>query len=229
MNILLIDDDGDFTALMADYLSSEGFECECCSDPRQGLERAMSGAADAVVLDVMMPDLDGIEVLRAIRRQSSLPVLMLTARGDSIDRVAGLELGADDYLPKPVYPRELVARLRAVLRRTRGDDSGAVQQDELAVGPLTISTQRRQAVLRGTVCPLTATEFNIVVELARKPEQVLSKDTLSRIVLNRPHEPYDRSIDVHISNIRHKFAELGGGIEVDTVRAIGYRLAIAQQ
>lgn len=227
MRILLIDDDDDFSAMMADYLSSEGFTCERSSDPRRGLERALSGEADAVILDVMMPELDGIELLRTIRRQSLLPVLMLTARGDNIDRVAGLELGADDYMAKPVYPREVVARLGAVFRRIRNVAADPAQSDEMAVGPLRISLQQREATLFGEHCPLTTTEFNIVVELARRPANVLSKDMLSELVLHRPREPYDRSIDVHISNIRHKLAEQGGGVEIETVRAIGYRMMLS--
>ncbi|CAN7578999.1 response regulator transcription factor [Phenylobacterium sp. LjRoot219] len=224
MRILLIDDDDTFTAMMAEYLESEGFACERAHDPLGGLERALSGRFDAVVLDVMMPQLDGMELLRRLRRQSALPVVMLTAKGDSIDRVVGLELGADDYLPKPVYPRELVARLRAVLRRVQSDPPAANDKSELAIGPLRIAPAKREAWLRERLLVLTGTEFDLLLQLARLPGDAITKDELSERALRRPREPYDRSVDVHISNLRQKLGAAGGGVEIETVRAIGYRL-----
>jgi two-component system OmpR family response regulator len=224
VRILLIDDDHAFTAMMAEYLTSEGIDCERAADPFDGLERALSGQFDAAVLDVMMPQLDGMELLRRLRRESALPVLMLTAKGDNIDRVIGLELGADDYLPKPVYPRELVARLRAVLRRVQPGASTAAASSELVVGPLRIAPQRRESWLHGALLALTGTEFDLLLLLAQRPGEVLSKDELSERALRRPREPYDRSVDVHVSNLRQKLGAAGGGLEIETVRAIGYRL-----
>ena len=171
-----------------------------------------------------MPGIDGIEVLRRIRQKSSLPILMLTAKGDGIDRVVGLELGADDYLAKPALPREVVARLRAVLRRVRGEPLFADSQREFVFGPLRISPLKREVHLHGRACALTSTEFNIIIELVRRSEEVLTKDELSQRALHRHREAYDRSIDVHVSNIRYKLQQYGGGVEIETVRAIGYRL-----
>ena len=224
MRVLLIDDDSAFTAMMAEYLTSEGFACERAHDPFDGLERALSGAFDAAVLDVMMPELDGMELLRRLRRESALPVLMLTAKGDGIDRVLGLELGADDYLPKPVYPRELVARLRAVMRRVQSEPPAPTTKGELTIGPLRIAPSRRESWLGQRPLVLTGTEFDLMLELARQRGDVVSKDELSERALRRTREPYDRSVDVHVSNLRQKLASAGGGLEIETVRAIGYRL-----
>ena len=227
MRILLIDDDQAFTAMMAEYLGSEGFTCVCANEPLDGLQQALSGQFDAAVLDVMMPQLDGMELLRRLRRVSDLPVLMLTAKGDSIDRVIGLELGADDYLPKPVYPRELVARLRAVLRRFQADAPAEHSRSEFSVGPLRIAPARRESWLGDNPLTLTATEFGILMQLALKPGEVLTKDELSEETLGRPRERYDRSIDVHVSNIRHKIGQASPqGLEIETVRSIGYRLRL---
>jgi two-component system OmpR family response regulator len=149
---------------------------------------------------------------------------MLTARGDRIDRVGGLELGADDYLPKPCYPPELVARLRAVLRRVMSGESLDVGRAERRIGPLTIAPARRECFLCGCLLDLTASEFELLDQLSRKPGEVVSKDELSARALGRVREAYDRTVDVHISNLRQKLAACGGGIEIETVRAIGYRL-----
>jgi two-component system OmpR family response regulator len=224
LRVLLIDDDVAFTAMMAEYLAGEDFDCERTSDPEAGLAMALSGRFDAAVLDVMMPGLDGMELLRRLRRQSKMPVLMLTARGDSIDRVGGLELGADDYLPKPCYPRELVARLRAVLRRVSSDEPHDVEKTERRFGPLVIAPARRESSIGGKALDLTASEFDLLDQLSRRPGEVVTKDELSERALRRPREPYDRSVDVHISNLRQKLAAAGGGLEIETVRAIGYRL-----
>ena len=224
MRVLLIDDDDAFTAMMAEYLTAEGIECERTGDPFEGLDRALSGRFDAAVLDIMMPQLDGMELLRRLRRESALPVLMLTAKGDGIDRVVGLELGADDYVPKPAYPREVVARLRAVLRRVQADPPTPGPKTEVHIGALRILPPRREAWLNGRLLILTGTEFEVLHQLARRPDEVLSKDELSEGALRRRREPYDRSVDVHVSNLRHKLSATGGGLEIETVRAIGYRL-----
>ena len=210
--------------MMAEYLQGEDFECERTSDPEAGLAMALSGRFNAAVVDVMMPGLDGLELLRRLRRQSKMPVLMLTARGDSIDRVSGLELGADDYLPKPCYPRELVARLRAVLRRVSSDEPQDVEKAERRFGDLTIAPARRESFIGDRGLDLTASEFDLLDQLSRRPGEVVTKDELSERALRRPREPYDRSVDVHISNLRQKLAAAGGGLEIETVRAIGYRL-----
>jgi DNA-binding response OmpR family regulator len=228
VRILLIDDDAAFTTMMAEYLASEGFSCERAHDPFDGLERALSGRFDAAVLDVMMPQLDGMELLRRLRRESALPVVMLTAKGDGVDRVLGLELGADDYLPKPVFARELVARLRAVMRRVQSEPLKAVGKSELSIGPLRVAQSRRECWLHGQHLPLTSTEFDLIALFAKQPGDVLSKDELSERALRRPREPYDRSVDVHVSNLRQKLGGAGGGVEIETVRAVGYRLKVPE-
>jgi two-component system OmpR family response regulator len=212
--------------MMAEYLSTEGIACARASDPFDGLERALSGGFDAVVLDVMMPQLDGRELLRRLRRETALPVLMLTAKGDDIDRVVGLELGADDYLAKPVYPRELVARLRAVLRRVQSPPPTV--KSEITYGALRIAPARRESWLGDRPLQLTSSEFDLMMELVRQPGDVSSKDELSERALGRPREAYDRSVDVHVSNLRQKFSLAGGGVEIETVRAIGYRLRLSE-
>jgi DNA-binding response OmpR family regulator len=222
VRVLLIDDDSAFTALLAEYLVGDGFACEQASDPRAGLERALTERFDAVFLDVMMPELDGMELLRRLRRETALPVLMLTAKGDSIDRIVGLELGADDYIPKPVHPRELAARLRAVLRRQQPEAQGAAR--EVIVGPLRLAPASRQGWLGDHELNLTVSEFDLLLLLARRPGEVLTKDELFERALRRPREPYDRSVDVHVSNLRQKLATAGGGVEIETARALGYRL-----
>jgi two-component system OmpR family response regulator len=227
LRILLIDDDEAFTAMMAEFLTAEHFDCERASDPEQGLSMALSGRFDAAVVDVMMPRLDGLELLRRLRRESLLPVLMLTARGDGIDRVSGLELGADDYLSKPCYPRELVARLGAVLRRTKTSGATNPGHGERQVGQLRITPARRECFCGERALDLTASEFDLLYQLSFRPGEVVSKDELSERALRRTREPYDRSVDVHISNLRQKLAVIGGGVEIETVRAIGYRLKAA--
>ena len=224
MRVLLIDDDSAFTALLAEYLVGDGFACEQASDPRAGLERALTERFDAVILDVMMPELDGMELLRRLRRETALPVLMLTAKGDSIDRIVGLELGADDYIPKPVHPRELAARLRAVLRRQQPDTQGPGPVREVVVGPLRLAPASRQSWLGSLELALTVSEFDLLLLLGRRPGEVLTKDELFERALRRPREPYDRSVDVHVSNLRQKLAAAGGGVEIETARALGYRL-----
>lgn len=174
----------------------------------------------------MLPDMSGIDVLRQVRKKSRLPIIMLTAKGDNIDRVIGLEMGADDYMPKPCYPRELVARLRAVLRRFEEQptlssiDSGIITQ-----GGLTLNPSTRSSEWQGKPFDLTASEFNLLELLLRSPERVVTKDELSDKGLGRPREAYDRSVDVHISNIRQKLAALPGNhLNIETVRSIGYRI-----
>ncbi|GKW25872.1 response regulator transcription factor [Pectobacterium polonicum] len=225
MNILLVDDDVELGDMLCEYLNAEGFSTSRVLTGKEGVDGAMSGDYTAMILDVMLPDMSGIDVLRQIRKTQSLPVIMLTARGDNIDRVIGLEMGADDYMPKPCYPRELVARLRAVLRRY--DEQPSTKRDEsvAASGDLVLNPATRISEWRGKPFDLTASEFNLLELLLRFPERVVSKDELSEKCLGRRREAYDRSVDVHISNIRQKLgALLGNTMTIETVRSVGYRI-----
>lgn len=230
--ILLVDDDAELGAMLAEYLEGEGFEVSQAYSGSEGLARALQGHYAVVLLDIMMPGMGGIEVLRELRGKSRVPVIMLTAKGDDVDRVIGLELGADDYIPKPYYPRELVARIRAVLRRAdqsagAGPDTvrEAENSEELQHGVLVMKTASRLAHYGDTVLDLTVSEFNLLEVLMRAGERALSKDELSRKVLGRPREAYDRSIDVHMSNLRQKLqAASGDSGMIETVRGFGYRL-----
>ncbi|EPC4028455.1 response regulator transcription factor [Aeromonas salmonicida] len=225
MKILLVDDDLELGTMLSEYLGGEGFVITHVLAGKSGVQHALSGNYVAVVLDIMLPDINGSEVLRQIRHDSMIPVIMLTAKGDNIDRVIGLEMGADDYVPKPCYPRELVARLRAVLRRVEPAPAPAGKGDGLRLAELTLSPATRQCHWQGEPLELTATEFNLLELLLRAPERVVSKDELSLHGLGRPREPYDRSVDVHICNIRQKLQALAGeAIGIETVRSIGYRL-----
>jgi len=213
--------------MLCEYLLSEGFRVKAVFNGEDGVEHALSGEHDAVILDVMMPRLSGIEVLREIRKQSEIPILMLTARGDQVDRVVGLELGADDYVAKPHYPRELVARLRAILRRNSA--AIAPKADLLTLGDLEVQIAARRAVCRGVHVDLTATEFNFLVALMRAGDDVTTKDILSLQGLGRARQSYDRSVDVHVSNLRMKLeACSAGAVVVETVRGVGYRLLAGQ-
>ena len=210
--------------MVAEYLAVEGFETKVVYNGEDGVTAALSGAYDAVILDVMMPRLSGIEVLRRVRQSSAIPVIMLTAKGDDVDRVIGLEMGADDYVPKPYYPRELVARLRAVLRRAPAPAARRIP-DVLSAGRLSLWPLQRRAERDGQALDLTVSEFNLLEILMRAGDEVASKDELSMQALGRRHEAYDRSVDVHMSNLRQKLnLEPGADVEIETVRGIGYRL-----
>jgi DNA-binding response OmpR family regulator len=220
-HILLIDDDIELSGMLGDYLRHEGFDVAIANDGESGVVKALGGNCDLAVLDVMMPGINGVEVLRRIRAASRLPVLMLTARGDDLDRILGLELGADDYVPKPCLPRELVARIRAILRRTAADSSTAV----LSVGMLSLWPERRQAELAGRSLPLTSAEFGLLEVLLRNGGRVVSKAELSEGGLGRPLARFDRSVDVHISAIRQKLGSHADGRSwIQTVRGVGYQL-----
>ena len=219
--ILVIDDDIDLCELLTDYLTTEGFAVEVVHDGEAGPERALAGDFDLVVLDVMLPGIDGFEVLRRLRTGSATPVLMLTARGDDVDRIVGLEMGADDYLPKPFNPRELVARIRAVQRRTAA--APATGGEAVAVGDVTLDLGGRTVHVGGVPVELTSVEFSLLEVLIRLAGQVVSREDLSLQALGRELNPYDRSIDVHVSSLRRKLGTLGEESErIKTVRGIGY-------
>ena len=222
--ILLVDDDVELATMLSDYLVRDGFEVLAVPDGESGVSEALSGRFALVVLDVMMPGIGGIEALRRIRAASTLPVLMLTARGDDLDRIVGLELGADDYVPKPCLPRELAARLRAILRRSQQSAEPAAQAP-LLVGPLKLMPAQRRVEWDGTPVELTSTEFNLLEILARNAGRPVSKNDLSAQALGRPLARFDRSIDVHLSSIRHKLGSLPDGRScIQTVYRQGYQL-----
>lgn len=221
--ILLIDDDVELAQLLTDYLGGEGHVVEHAADGRTGLERALELSPALVILDVMLPGKNGFEVLRELRQRSDVPVLMLTARGDDVDRIVGLEIGADDYLGKPFNPRELSARIRAILRRTEPASSDA--PSSITVDDVTLEPGARRVVLRegGATRELevTSVEFALLELFLKNAGRVLDRDELSEKVLGRRFSPYDRSIDVHVSNLRRKVGE--GRIK--TVRGSGYLYA----
>ena len=222
--ILLVDDDVELATMLSDYLVRDGFEVLAVPDGESGVAEALSGRFALVVLDVMMPGIGGIEALRRIRAASTVPVLMLTARGDDLDRIVGLELGADDYVPKPCLPRELAARLRAILRRSQQSAEPAAQAP-LLVGPLKLMPAQRRVEWDGTPVELTSTEFNLLEILARNAGRPVSKNDLSAQALGRPLARFDRSIDVHLSSIRHKLGSLPDGRScIQTVYRQGYQL-----
>lgn len=220
-HVLLIDDDTVLSGMLTQYLSGEGFQSVAVVTGEDGLLAAASGGFDAVILDIMLPGLNGIEVLRRLRQVSDVPVIMLSAKGSDNDRVVGLEMGADDYVAKPYYPREMVARLRAVLRRREMKIPGA----SLCMGRLVLNSSTREALWNENALTLTTSEFNILEALLRTRELVATKDALSELVLGRRRLPYDRSVDVHVSNLRKKIAAIcGEELEIETVRGIGYRI-----
>jgi DNA-binding response OmpR family regulator len=216
--VLLADDDVELSGMLREYLEREGFGVSVVHDGEDAARLALSGSYHIVVLDVMMPKVDGIEALRLIRQSSQVPVIMLTARGDDVDRIVGLELGADDYVPKPCTPRELVARLRAILRRAQpGADGGPIE-----IGGVTLWPEKRRVQWRGRELPLTSIEFNVFEVLMRNAGRVVSKHEISEQALGRPLARFDRSIDVHLSSIRQKLGD--GAKMIRTVRGLGYHL-----
>jgi DNA-binding response OmpR family regulator len=224
--VLLIEDDARLAGMLAEYLGEAGFRVAVAASGRAGLERLAREAYDALVLDLMLPDMDGLEVCRALRAKSGLPVLMLTARGDATDRIVGLEIGADDYLPKPFEPRELLARLRSILRRRQAGDSSSA----LRFGRLEIDKDARVARVDGREVTLTGHQFTLLIALAEHAGRVMSRDALMDLAKGETLEAFDRSIDVHISRIR-------AAIEDDpkkprrilTVRGAGYVFARQQE
>ena len=218
--ILIIDDDEELCELVSEYLSAEDFQVESANDGETGLNKALSGDYDLAILDVMLPKINGFDVLRQLRERSKMPVLMLTARGDDTERIVGLEIGADDYLPKPFNPRELLARLRAILRRARSDGSSP---EKLQVDDLEISTSSRSVRIHGREISVTSVEFDLLRALVKEAGKIVKKDALSEEVLERELSPYDRSLDMHISNLRKKLGPRSDGSDrIKTVRSVGY-------
>ncbi len=224
--ILIIDDDVGLTELLSEYLTSEGLTVDAAHDGEEGARKALSGDYSLVILDVMLPGISGFEVLRRLRSSTSVPVLMLTARGDDVDRIVGLEMGADDYLPKPFNTRELVARIRAILRRTRRDENSPAAKappSKLKIDDIEMDLGSLQVLCQGEPVSLTTVEFRLLEILVRSAGIVLSREDLTKEVLDRPLTPYDRSIDVHVSRLRRKLGIGPGGRErVRSVRNSGY-------
>ncbi len=225
--LLLADDDIELCDMLRQYLEAEDFNVSMVHDGETALSEARSGHYELVVLDIMMPRMNGLDVLRELRRDSQLPVLILTARGDDVDSIIGLELGADDYLPKPASPRVLVARIRAILRRASVDarfQAEPTAPARLVLDDLEIQSGSRSVNLKGKALVITSTEYSMLECLARNAGHVLSKEELSQQVLGRKLESYDRSVDMHVSNLRRKLGPLPNGKErINTVRGIGYQ------
>jgi two-component system response regulator CpxR len=217
VRLLLIDDDTELCSLLVEFLKREGFSVECVHEGQRGLDRALHGGFNLVILDVMLPGLDGFEILRRLRQQSRVPVMMLTARNEDVDRIIGLELGADDYLPKPFNPRELVARVRAILRRYETHPPAA----PLEVNGVKLDPATRRVTVDGAPVDLTTFEFDVLDLLMRAAGRVLSRDDLMESLYNRRSTPFDRSIDMHISHIRRKLET--GRPFIKTIRSIGYQ------
>lgn len=222
--ILLIDDDEELCELVSEYLTVEGFDVEAVHDGEAGLISAADGDYDMAILDVMLPKMNGFDVLRALRKRSKIPVLMLTARGEDMERIVGLEIGADDYLPKPFNPRELVARLRAILRRAEmSEETAKTDTDKLQVDAVEVQLSARSAKKSGEDLGLTSVEFDLLAALMKKAGEVVKKEDLSQDVLDRELSPFDRSLDMHISNLRKKLGERENGEEIiKTIRSVGY-------
>jgi len=223
--VLLVDDDVELAELVGEYLTREGFTLDAETDGTHALDRAVSGDYQLTVLDVMLPGISGFDLLRGIRATSQMPVLMLTARGDDVDRIVGLELGADDYLSKPFNPRELVARIRAILRRTQTEahTPGERAAETLGLDDVAMDLGRRTVRRAGAPVELTAVEFTLLELLLRAAGAVVRRDELARGALGRALLPFDRSIDVHVSRLRKKLGPRpGGGERIATLRAVGY-------
>lgn len=216
--ILLIEDDFEISDLLSTLLKQQGFAVTQVFDGEQGEERALQENHDVIILDIMLPKKNGLDVLRDIRGRIKTPILMLTAKGDDIDRIIGFEVGADDYLPKPFNPRELVARINALLRRIDMDNQSSHTELELSVGELTINSRNRRVSYNGAPIELTGTEFMVLQSLAAKLDEIVSKENLTELALGRKLTLHDRAIDMHVSNLRKKLPRC----EIKTIRGVGY-------
>lgn len=220
-SLLIIDDDTELCALLAEFLQREEFSVAAEHDGARGLERALTENFALIVLDLMLPSLDGFELLKRLREKSRVPVLMLTARGEDVDRIVGLELGADDYLAKPFNPRELLARIRAILRRAQSPGRGRLEVNGVVIDPGT-----REVTCDGRLLEMTTLEFDILEVLMRSAGRVVSRDSLMESMYNRKATPFDRSIDMHVSHLRKKL-ELDRTL-IKTVRGVGYQFCRSQ-
>ena len=228
--ILVIDDDDELCQLVAEYLETEGYVVDAVHDGESGIATALGGDYRLVVLDYMLPGINGFEVLRQIRVTSRLPIVMLTARGDHVNRIVGLQMGADDYLPKPFDPLELVARINAVLRRTNEGRMEVPNNPVLAVGDVEMDGRTRTVRRAGEIVELTVVEYSLLEHLLSTPGQVLTREDLVKKVLQRKLLPFDRSIDTHVSNLRKKLGhEVNGHERIRTVRSIGYIYASPEE
>jgi two-component system response regulator CpxR len=227
--VLIVDDDKELCELVTEYLQPEGFDVESVHNPADGLAHVNEQSYNVVVLDVMLPGISGFELLKKIRLHSMVPVIMLTARGEEADRIVGLELGADDYLPKPFNPRELIARIRAILRRTTTVAQNEAQTQRFSVGDIVMDIGKRTISRGGNPVILTSVEFAILERLIRSAGSVVTRQDLSEQVLDRKLTPYDRSIDMHISNLRKKLGHRIGDTErIKTIRSTGYVYALTE-
>jgi two-component system response regulator CpxR len=222
--ILLIDDDVELCSMLTEYLGKNGFRVKAAHRGDTGLKAAQQRPWSLILLDVMLPGIDGFEVLKRIRAESSVNVLLLTARGDDVDRIVGLEIGADDYLPKPFNPRELLARMRAVLRRNT--PSATAQLAVLRVREFELDPAARKALKAGKRLDLTDVEFGLLEALMRSPGKVVSREELSQSVLGRNFDPFDRSLDMHVSRLRKKLSHGTEEDQVKTIRGVGYQLVL---
>ena len=221
-SIVLIDDDRELGTMLIDFLRPDRLDVTVCGTAEDGLKCLTSRSFDLVILDIMLPGISGLDALKEIRRSSNVPVIMLTARGDDVDRIIGLEFGADDYLAKPFNPRELVARIKAILRRSQRE---APDVSQLSLGDIELDSRTRRASIAGKALRLTGTEFEILRSLLETPGKVVSKEQLSERALGRRLLPYDRSIDTHISNLRGKLELAGNQKEsIQNQRGVGYLL-----
>ena len=218
LSLLLVDDDVELCGMMSEFFTQEGHRLECIYNGREGLTAALHGSYDLVILDVMLPILDGFEVLQRLRRRKDLPVIMLTARVQHQDRIRGLDAGADDYLPKPFDPDELLARIRAVLRRS--ESLARAEAEEIFIGNIRVRPARREAWLNDQLVDLTAAEFDLLEMLMRSAGRVVSREEITAALFEREATPYDRFLDVHISHLRKKLEGCRGLIR--TVRGVGY-------
>jgi DNA-binding response OmpR family regulator len=228
--ILIIDDDVELCELVTEFLEPENFRIVAVHSGTKGLEMALSQAFDLIVLDVMLPGTRGFEVLQRLRATSRVPVIMLTARGEQVDRILGLEIGADDYLPKPFNPRELVARIHAVLRRSSAPPVvvPTANVEHLHVGDIEFDSASRTILRSKSEIELTSAEFDLLAAFLRSPGVVLAREDLAHQVLGRDLAPYDRSLDVHVSNLRRKLGPLPDGRErIKAVRSVGYLYAVS--
>ena len=220
--ILLVDDDAELTAMLAEYLQSEGFATGIANDGLEALQALESGNYDLMVLDVMMPNKDGLEVLRSLEQARQIPVLMLTAKGDDLDSVIGLELGADDYLAKPCNPRVLVAHIRAVLRRSAKNDKP--RRETIQIQDVVLNSANRSVTCFDNTVEMTSTEFQVLEVLMQNAGHIVEKSELHQKALGKPLGKYDRSLDMHVSNLRKKLGKSPAGDErIKTVRGVGYQ------